>query len=220
MRIRITYKINGEDKLEEGQITNFPRDLWGKMVHASGHSGDAQSPMFFYTFHIICAVFVFHSFKWGTSMVQATGTTILIKVEVCLVASHYTFWCFLFFLTYFMYISTKYSCRNQILPFEAPSIVSCWEHFRCLIFFPICSSWFGCFRSVLKVVWCLIRILEFHNCYIIFILCNIFPSRSNPKIISGNSNLILSFSLLCFLLYFWLLNWKKIFPVTKSLIYL
>ncbi|KAK2354888.1 AP-1 complex subunit gamma-2 [Trifolium repens] len=27
MRIRITYKINGEDKLEEGQITNFPRDL-------------------------------------------------------------------------------------------------------------------------------------------------------------------------------------------------
>jgi hypothetical protein len=132
----------------------------------------------------------------------------------------YSFWCFLFFLTYFMYISTKYSCRNQILPFEAPSIVSCWEHFRCLIFFPICSSRFGCFRSVLKVVWCLIRILEFHNCYIIFILCNIFPSRSNPKIISGNCNLILSISLLCFLLYFWLLNWKKIFPVTKSLIYL
>ncbi|CAI8608460.1 unnamed protein product [Vicia faba] len=27
MRIRITYKINGKETLEEGQITNFPRDL-------------------------------------------------------------------------------------------------------------------------------------------------------------------------------------------------
>ncbi|MED6143649.1 hypothetical protein PIB30_007952 [Stylosanthes scabra] len=27
MRIRITYKINGKEKLEEGQISNFPRDL-------------------------------------------------------------------------------------------------------------------------------------------------------------------------------------------------
>ncbi|XP_004509843.1 AP-1 complex subunit gamma-2-like [Cicer arietinum] len=27
MRIRITYKINGKDTLEEGQISNFPRDL-------------------------------------------------------------------------------------------------------------------------------------------------------------------------------------------------
>lgn len=28
MRIRIAYKANGKDVLEEGQINNFPRDLW------------------------------------------------------------------------------------------------------------------------------------------------------------------------------------------------
>ena len=29
MRMRIGYKVNGKDVLEEGQINNFPRGLWG-----------------------------------------------------------------------------------------------------------------------------------------------------------------------------------------------
>lgn len=29
MRVRINYKVNDKDVLEEGQINNFPRDLWG-----------------------------------------------------------------------------------------------------------------------------------------------------------------------------------------------
>lgn len=31
MRIRIAYKMNNKDVLEEGQINNFPRDLWGDL---------------------------------------------------------------------------------------------------------------------------------------------------------------------------------------------
>lgn len=32
MRIRISYKMNDKDILEEGQIKNFPPDLWGRMA--------------------------------------------------------------------------------------------------------------------------------------------------------------------------------------------
>jgi len=30
MRIRIAYKVNGKDTLEEGQISNFPKGLWSQ----------------------------------------------------------------------------------------------------------------------------------------------------------------------------------------------
>lgn len=43
MRTRIAYKLNNRDVLEEGQINNFPRDLWGLFVHEVVNDFNAQA---------------------------------------------------------------------------------------------------------------------------------------------------------------------------------
>lgn len=45
MRIRIAYKMNNKDVLEEGQINNFPQGLWSGAV-LDGKDGAAQASIF------------------------------------------------------------------------------------------------------------------------------------------------------------------------------
>lgn len=107
MRIRIAYKINGKETLEEGQISNFPRNIWSQMV--GDHSGDAQSPTFFTHIIITFAVFMFHSFKWGGSRVQETEPLSGSKLRSVWWLRSLLYIFFLLFFRLFMYISTKYS---------------------------------------------------------------------------------------------------------------
>lgn len=61
MRIRIAYKVDGQSKLEEGQISNFPRGLWGKLVNDI--YGDSR-PWPFQLWMLTGAVLSFF-FHWG-----------------------------------------------------------------------------------------------------------------------------------------------------------
>lgn len=128
MRIRIAYKINGKETLEEGQISNFPRNIWSQMV--GDHSGDAQSPTFFTHIIITFAVFMFHSFKWGGSRVQETeplSGSKLTSVWWLRSLLYIFFFSFLGCLCILVQNIPIWKCQNQIFPFKAQSIVSRWK---------------------------------------------------------------------------------------------
>jgi len=72
MRIKVSYKINGKETMEEGQINNFPRELWGIFTHFS----------LLRNFHDL----FFH--EVSVRFMQLTGITFWDQVVVCLVASH------------------------------------------------------------------------------------------------------------------------------------
>lgn len=66
MRIRIAYKMNNKDVLEEGQISNFPRGLWGWVVFIDGKNGDAQVYVFLLAVHDVSGVFSLKNCSiWG-----------------------------------------------------------------------------------------------------------------------------------------------------------
>lgn len=92
MRMRIAYKVDGKDKLEEGQINNFPRGLWGQMIR--GDCGDAWDPLLFPHFMLTGVVQSFIPSWQGRYGSISIGTTFLLKLKIGLVgwlASHIWF---------------------------------------------------------------------------------------------------------------------------------
>lgn len=60
MRIKVSYKINGKETLEVGQINNFPRELWGHMVR--GYSCCAQIALYIFRTLVFWGIFMIYSF--------------------------------------------------------------------------------------------------------------------------------------------------------------
>jgi len=135
MRIRIAYKIDGKDKLEEGQVSTFPRGLWGQRSN-----GDYGMHKALIVFHILWSLVHFSA---SFLHMRAAWFKFWLKFQVSLVAwlaSHiFSTFSSPFFIRWFVYISTIYSSCMKMwksnFAFWGRAFTCPVENFWCFILF-------------------------------------------------------------------------------------